>query len=62
MKAASGFASLLRKLILLCALVLLLGAAAWGAWRWHSATRGGVSYRTERLTGKIAEQKRAKRE
>ena len=50
MKAASGFASLLRKLILACVVVLALGAAAWGAWRWHSATRGGVSFRTERLT------------
>ncbi len=50
MKAASGFASLLRKLILACVVVLALGAAAWGAWRWHSAARGGVSFRTEHLT------------
>lgn len=50
MKAASGFASLLRKLILAGLVALLLGGAAWGVWRWHSAGQGAVSYRTERLT------------
>jgi HlyD family secretion protein len=50
MKSASRFAALLRKLLLACAAVLLLGAAAWGAWRWHSAGQGAVSYRTERLS------------
>ena len=50
MKAASGFAALLRKLLLACAVLLLLGGAGWGVWYWHSAGTGAVSYRTERVT------------
>jgi HlyD family secretion protein len=50
MKSASGFAALLRKLLLACALVLLLGGAGWGVWYWRSGAQGAVSYRTERVS------------
>src|SRR6516165_9801690 len=50
MKSSSGLAALLRKAILACAVLLLLGGAGYGVWRWHSAGGTAVAYRTERLT------------
>ena len=50
MKSSSGLAALLRKAILACAVLLLLGGAGYGVWRWHSAGGTAVAYRTERVS------------